>query len=106
MLVSNPLAEAILCVVHHNRFLEVRVESARIRRCRGQRIEPVDLGQLAQSFIEEIESWKVAAVDTEVPDSIEAKIDSIVVGDASIINTDMVDDAGVSSADTTGGNRE
>lgn len=69
-------------------------------------VEPVDLGQLARSFIEEIESWKVATVDGGLPDSLEAKLDAIVIGDASIISTDMVDEGGVSSADSTGGDQE
>lgn len=69
-------------------------------------VEPVDLAALAQRFVDEIESWKVAEVDSVVPDSLEAQLGSIVVGDASVTKPDIVGDAGVSSADSTGGDEE
>ncbi len=58
-------------------------------------IEPVDLGVIAQSFIEEIESWRVAVIDSVLSDSLEVKADSIIVSDT-----------GASSADSTGSKPE
>lgn len=58
-------------------------------------LEPVDLGVIAQSFIEEIESWRVAVVDSVLSDSLEVEADSIIVSDT-----------GVSSADSIGNKQE
>jgi tetratricopeptide (TPR) repeat protein len=68
-------------------------------------VEPVDLARLAQSFIDEIERWKVAATDVPA-DSLEATPDSIVVGDASIASSGPTADAAAGSADSTGGDQE
>jgi len=49
-------------------------------------VEPVDLAALAQAFVDQIASWKVAAADTDT--FVETTADSIVVSDASISAAD------------------
>jgi Flp pilus assembly protein TadD len=52
----------------------------------GPSLEPVDLAALAQSFVEQIETWELAAADT-VPTA-PATVDSIVVSEATVSAAD------------------
>lgn len=55
-------------------------------------VEPIDLTVLASLFVEQIESWTVAATDTADHLSIAADADSIVVGEAAADSTDLAQD--------------
>jgi tetratricopeptide (TPR) repeat protein len=50
--------------------------------------DQVDLGAVAKSFIDEIESWSLASAGSEQPDSTEAAPDSIVVSNAVVGTAD------------------
>lgn len=62
--------------------------------------DPVDLGDLAQTFIDEVEGWREAVAHRDEPEPIE--LEPIIVGVIDTTAIGVVDTTGVELADTTG----